>query len=214
LVRFGLIGLDELLVWIAVVAFLEVWSPARAQILTLEDDRVTVGQLPSNGLVIDWDPLVSRLHALIERYPAGWCLRDMDSRNGTFVNGEPVRAERPLRHGDQIRIGNTRLVFRQPAAMDGHRVTAGAPPAPNLTLREREVLLALCRPMLQRDVFTEPSSAKEMAQSLYVTEAAVKQHLLKLYGKFDIHDSGERRRVRLANEALRRGAVSFGDLES
>jgi DNA-binding NarL/FixJ family response regulator len=42
-----------------------------------------------------------------------------------------------------------------------------------------------------------------------VSEAAVKQHLAHLYDKFGISDGGERRRVRLANEALRRGAVTI-----
>ena len=51
-----------------------------------------------------------------------------------------------------------------------------------------------------------------IAEQLVVTEAAVKQHLLRLYDKFGVYDSGERRRVRLANEAIRRGAVTLSDL--
>jgi hypothetical protein len=46
-----------------------------------------------------------------------------------------------------------------------------------------------------------------------VTEAAVKQHLIRLYDKFDIRDPGEHRRLRLANEAIRRGAVSMAEIE-
>ena len=41
-----------------------------------------------------------------------------------------------------------------------------------------------------------------------VSEAAVKQHLAHLYDKFGVEGGGERRRVALANEALRRGAVA------
>jgi DNA-binding CsgD family transcriptional regulator len=51
-----------------------------------------------------------------------------------------------------------------------------------------------------------------VAARLAVSEAAVKQHLLHLYDKFGIYGSGDRRRVRLANEALRRGAVSLADV--
>ena len=36
------------------------------------------------------DPSVSRAHALIGRTDGGWWLRDLDSRNGTFLNGLPV----------------------------------------------------------------------------------------------------------------------------
>jgi hypothetical protein len=82
---------------------------------------------------------------------------------------------------------------------------------PELTRRERDVLVALCRPALGGDVFTEPASVHEIAAALVVTDAAVKQHLLHLYDKFGIAETGERRRVRLAKEAIRRGAVARPD---
>lgn len=85
---------------------------------------------------------------------------------------------------------------------------------PELTRRERDVLIALCRPLLDGDVFTEPAPVREIAAALVVTEAAVKQHLGHLYDKFGIAQSGERRRIRLANEAIRRGAVPLMDLEA
>ena len=114
--------------------------------------------------------------------------------------------------GDEIRIGRTRIVFR--AAADAPHVTETrtADPAPDLTRRERDVLVALCRPVLSADLFTEPASIRVIAEHLVVTEAAVKQHLLRLYDKFGVYESGERRRVRLANEAIRRGAVTLSDL--
>jgi DNA-binding CsgD family transcriptional regulator len=74
--------------------------------------------------------------------------------------------------------------------------------------------VALCRPVLSGDLFTEPASIRELAAGLFVSEAAVKQHLLHLYDKFGLYDDGERRRVRLANEAIRRGAVSLADLRA
>jgi tetratricopeptide (TPR) repeat protein len=81
---------------------------------------------------------------------------------------------------------------------------------PELTRRERDVLAALCRPVLSNDVFAEPATVREIAQALVVTDAAVKQHLLHLYDKFGIDASVRRRRVSLAREALRRGAVDTG----
>ena len=82
---------------------------------------------------------------------------------------------------------------------------------PDLTRRERDVLEALCRPALHGNVFEEPASVREIAAKLVVTEAAVKQHLLHLYDKFGIAETGERRRVRLAREAIRRRAVALVD---
>src|SRR5437879_1453325 len=84
-------------------------------------------------------------------------------------------------------------------------------PPPNLTRRERDVLEALCRPALHGNVFEEPASVREIAATLVVTEAAVKQHLLHLYDKFGIAETGERRRVRLAREAIRRRVIVLSD---
>jgi DNA-binding CsgD family transcriptional regulator len=148
---------------------------------------------------------------VLERYGAGWCVRDLDSRNGTFVNGQRVWRERPLRPGDELRVGAARLVYRSDQPSGGKATQASEPP-PALTRREREVLGVLCRTVLAGAAFTEPASIRQIAEVLVVSEAAVKQHLAHLYDKFGIHGGGERRRVRLANEALRRGAVTITDL--
>ncbi len=84
---------------------------------------------------------------------------------------------------------------------------------PEITPRERDVLVTLCRPAASSELFVEPASVREIAARLAVTEAAVKQHLLNLYGKFGIVDGGERRRVALAREAIRRGVVELRDLD-
>ncbi len=76
---------------------------------------------------------------------------------------------------------------------------------------ERDVLVALCRPLLTGDAFTEPASIRAIAAELVVSEAAVKQHLSRLYVKFDVVQ-GERRRVQLANAAVSTGAVKLSDL--
>jgi DNA-binding CsgD family transcriptional regulator len=192
-------------------AYLEVWTPAGHQLVALEVGRLTLGTDAANDLVLPADSTLSRLHAVLERYGAGWCVRDLDSRNGTFVNGQRVWRERPLRSGDELRVGATRLVYRSEEPSGGKATQASEPP-PELTRREREVLLVLCRTVLAGAAFTEPASIREIADALVVTEAAVKQHLGHLYDKFGIHEGGERRRVRLANEALRRGAVTITDL--
>ena len=72
-------------------------------------------------------------------------MRAISARNGTFVNGERIWGERPLSSGDEIRVGGVRLVARlQDQAVRGTRtvVAEGGP----VTRREREVLVALCRP--------------------------------------------------------------------
>jgi hypothetical protein len=77
---------------------------------------------------------------------------------------------------------------------------------PDLTRRELDVLTALCRPALSDEAFATPATAHNIAVDLVVTEAAVKQHLLRLYQKFRIPE-GPNRRTRLANEVVALGLV-------
>jgi pSer/pThr/pTyr-binding forkhead associated (FHA) protein len=193
-----------------VEAQIEVISGVRSWRIPLTADRVTVGKAAENDVPLSDDPTASRLHAVLERFPAGWCVSDLGSSNGTSVNGQRVWASHRLQHGDEIRIGQTRLVFHDPLAA-GATVTQGDEEPPSLTSRERDVLLALCRPLLDRDMFTEPATTQAIAEELVITQAAVKQHLAHLYDKFAVGAEGSRR-ARLANEALRRGAISLTQL--
>jgi len=193
-----------------VSSYVEVWGRGGRELRTLDSERVTVGTLESNDVVVDADG-VSRVHAVFERFGEAWLIRDLGSRNGTFVNGGRIISERALHSGDEIILGRLRLLFHAPAR--GTETAAIAQPPP-LTPRERDVRLALCRPLLTGDAFTEPASIRAIAAELVVSEAAVKQHLSRLYDKFDVGAHGERRRVRLANAAVARGAVKLGDLRS
>lgn len=197
----------------AMPAYLEVWKPTGPELVALDRERVAIGKAPGNDVTVEGDESMSHLHAVFERYGAGWCVRDLGSRNGTFLNGGRILGERGLRSGDEIIVGRTRLVYRGEADADYTR-TRGGEAAPELTRREREVLLALCRPVLSGAMFTKPASIREIAEALFVTQNAVKQHLSRLYDKFGIHEGGEPRPVRLANEAIRRGAVSIADLKT
>ena len=68
------------------------------------------------------------------------------------------------------------------------------------------MVAALCKPALCDEAFVAPATARDIAADLVVTEAAVKQHLLRLYQKLKIAE-GPNRRVRLANEVVARGLV-------
>jgi hypothetical protein len=192
-------------------AFVEVWGGRGPELVALDGERVTIGRSVSNDLALTGDRLVSVAHAVLERYRAGWTVRDLGSANGTFVNGERVTGERRLLPRDELRVGNSRLVFRADAHPDEPTMRRAEAP-PRLTPREHDVLVALCRPLAAGDVFTEPSTVDEIAAELFVSAAAVKLHLANLYLKFAVDESARSRRARLANEAVRRQAVTLAEL--
>jgi DNA-binding CsgD family transcriptional regulator len=195
-------------------AFLEVWRTGGADLVQLGTERITVGRSDGNTIVLSDDTQVSRVHAVIEELAGSWSVRDVNSRNGTFVNGTRVSGEARLNPGDELRIGRTRIVLRADRTGDDAGLTEAQAPPPTLTPRERDVLIALFTPITGSEMFTEPASTKQIAQALWVSEAAVKQHLLRLYDKFGVTGDGERRRTRLANEALRRGAITLAEVRA
>jgi adenylate cyclase len=76
-------------------------------------DHNVIGRHPKNRIkVLSID--VSKVHCLITGdHGRGFAVRDLGSRNGTFVNGKRIRSKTQLRDGDEIRLGNTRCLFRE-----------------------------------------------------------------------------------------------------
>ena len=160
------------------------------------------------------DPSVSLLHAEVVRRGPYVYVADLGlSRNGTRVNGRPV-GRRVLEDGDVVAFGAARCrIGGLPRELLPTESELRRPAVPELTRRELDVLTALCRPALSDDAFVVPATAREIAADLVVTEAAVKQHLLRLYQKFRIA-GGLNRRIRLANEVVALGLVRPADQPS
>jgi hypothetical protein len=176
------------------------------EVVSLRGEVTTVGRGRGVDVRLD-DPSVSRLHAeLVRRGPYVYVVDLGLSRNGTRVNGRPV-ARRVLDDGDVLSFGAARCriggLLREDLAAE---TELRRPAAPELTRREFDVLTSLCRPALSDEAFAMPATAHEIAVDLVVTEAAVKQHLLRLYQKFRVPE-GPNRRTRLANEVVALGLV-------
>jgi FHA domain len=180
------------------------------ELVPLADDVTTIGRGREVHVRLD-DPSVSLLHAEITRRGPYAYVADLGlSRNGTRVNGRPV-ARRVLEDGDVLSFGAARCrVGGLPREDIPTESELRRPTVPELTRRELDVLTALCRPALSDDAFVAPATAREIAADLVVTEAAVKQHLLRLYQKFRI-SGGLNRRIRLANEVVALGLVRPAD---
>ena len=76
---------------------------------------MTIGRSPENTLVLP-DSRASRVHCIVEDIDGHWCVRDMESRNGTTLNGEPLKVIERLNNGDVIKIGRARIHFIDPEA--------------------------------------------------------------------------------------------------
>jgi len=69
---------------------------------------VHIGRADDCGIAIP-DAKASRYHAEIAPCPGGFCIRDLQSGNGTFVNGGRITGPTPLRDGDTVLIGDTTM---------------------------------------------------------------------------------------------------------
>ncbi len=70
---------------------------------------VTIGRDPEAGVFLG-DPEVSRSHARLETQRGVIFLRDLESRNGTFLNGKRINSPIEVREGDEIDVGTTRMI--------------------------------------------------------------------------------------------------------
>jgi Nif-specific regulatory protein len=84
-------------------------GPWKDAIFFLSAGEVSIGRESSNQFWIA-DPALSRRHCMLTRKSDHFTIRDLKSHNGTLINGVPIE-EQELRHGDQISVGDSVLVF-------------------------------------------------------------------------------------------------------
>jgi transcriptional regulator with GAF, ATPase, and Fis domain len=85
-------------------------GPLKGNVFPLPQGEFWVGRQATNDLQLE-DNAVSRRHCMFLRSGDECTLKDLESRNGTFVTGTPV-TEQPLRPGDEIRIGESVFCFQ------------------------------------------------------------------------------------------------------
>lgn len=78
----------------------------------LPDEQLTIGRSNESGLVIR-DDYTSTHHARLLRWPNGWVIQDLDSTNGTFLDGARVVVPTQVPLGATVRIGATTFELRR-----------------------------------------------------------------------------------------------------
>jgi len=86
----------------------------KSRLVPLLGERLSIGRSGGNDLVFADDVGLSRRHLVLERDGEDWAVEDLGSKNGTQVNGEPVRERRRLRPGDRITAGRLVILYDDP----------------------------------------------------------------------------------------------------
>ncbi|MBV8572405.1 MAG: FHA domain-containing protein [Acidobacteriaceae bacterium] len=93
-----------------------------ARVFPMNKPIVRIGRAQDNDIVLHDERAVSRWHAVISHEAEGpVMLFDLESENGTFLNGWPIGQPVPVQPDDTIKIGNFRFVLRE------ERVTPDGP---------------------------------------------------------------------------------------
>jgi predicted component of type VI protein secretion system len=109
-------------------------GPQPNQIYEFNKDVINLGRDITNDIVIN-DPEASRHHCRLTRGGGGFTVEDLQSTNGTFVNGQRLTGARPLSHGDTLGMGETVTLAYEAVggAVEGRQVATvvGSPPRPS-----------------------------------------------------------------------------------
>ena len=87
-----------------------IYGPLNCRTFYLEEPVVSIGRLESNDIRLE-DPFASRHHCVIRNEGEQYLIEDLNSANGTYVNGERVNT-RSLQDGSLIEIGASQFIFK------------------------------------------------------------------------------------------------------
>lgn len=176
--------------------------------------RATIGRHGECDIPLAHDSKVSRVHALLERVGAQWTFVDDGlSRNGSYVDGARVIGRHTLKDGDRLCLGDTVLIYHDPAVRDAASTARESSQAQSVPLSpaQRKILIALCRPVSD-SAFATPATNRQVADEVFLSVDAVKAHLRVLFERFGLGELPQNeKRARLAATVLATGALSPRD---
>jgi predicted component of type VI protein secretion system len=163
----------------------------------LPEGRTVVGRDPDADVPLD-DEAVSWHHLEIDARGGVLMATDLDSRNGSALNGERLDRPRRLRDGDTVTVGGARLEVSDPVAGRGGGTVAAAGPAVDLSEEERATARALVAPYRSEGAFAgRPATRAELAEALHVSERTAQRRLDTLAAKLEVRPDAGRERPRL-----------------
>ena len=174
--------------------------------VALTGERTVVGRSPEADVQLE-DEAVSWNHLEIERRGEVLMATDLDSRNGTALNGEPLDRPRRLRNGDTLIVGGHRLEIAVGPATPVGATVASSAPSVALNEEERTTAAALVAPYRSEGAFAgRPATRAEIAETLHVSERTAQRRLDALAAKLDVSgDAGRDRPRQIAARVIELG---------
>jgi predicted component of type VI protein secretion system len=165
--------------------------------VALEGERTVVGRSPEADITLE-DEAVSWNHLEIEWRGDVLMATDLDSSNGTALNGEPLDRPRRLRDGDTLIVGGNRLEVSEGGPAAVQRTVPASEPSVPLSEEERATAAALVAPYRSEGAFAgRPATRAELAEALHVSERTAQRRLDALAAKLEIPGDAGRERPRL-----------------
>ncbi len=90
--------------------------------MPLDRDRITIGRSSASDLCYPEDAGLSRQHMVLEKDGEAWTVRDLNSKNGTFVNGNRITAPHQLGPDDRVTAGHLTLEFAEKVSAPANTV--------------------------------------------------------------------------------------------
>ena len=183
--------------------------------LQLAHDEYGLGRDETNAIRLT-DRNISRKHALLKRTADGWLVRDLESYNGTYVNGQRVAPELAVSHGDVLQAGDYRIEFVDESKLVVETGDAAVQSGPVHHRPDRLVVVVGPQPgqefFLDREHLTVGRSEEA---AISINHSSVSRHHADLFsvgnGRFEIVDKDSANGVRINGQEVRRGFIEAGD---
>jgi len=173
-----------------------------ASSVPLPEGRTTFGRAESCEVTLA-DAAVSTHHLEIAARGGSLLATDLDSSNGTVLNGTALDRPRRLRNGDVLQVGPYRLEVAMPPQLRHESTAAASAALPDLTDEERQIARALVAPYRDPGVKAgRPATRAEVSAGLSISERTVQRRLDGLAFKLKIPPDAKRERPRLIAERV------------
>src|SRR6185503_13528439 len=184
--------------------------------LPLAHEEYALGRGEQNAIRLT-DRNISRTHALLKKNGQGWFVKDLQSYNGTFVNGVRVVGEQGVHSGDLVQIGDYRLELVDEAAVQPTAVPGAAPAPPPVHQRPNRLVVVVgptpgAEFPLDKDHFTIGRSEEATISINHSSVSRVHAELIALgNGRYEIVDKASANGIRINGVELKRGILEAGD---